>query len=203
MATKAGIPVVTVQFVADCETEAKRLARLFGVTRSGGIDHSDVTVPEDPVAGHNAADFVRTVTEKSRLLPFSGCHISATGVDHQLLEDIKHLVVNSEPATHRRFGKYAGDRGSDGEDGTGTAYMRIGGGGTYCNALTRRCTHLIAANRTSQKFVFAKQWKIHIVSVAWFLDSVKSQFRQDETTYAFTNDSASFSHLDTERSLLD
>ncbi|KAJ2670607.1 hypothetical protein GGH99_006242, partial [Coemansia sp. RSA 1285] len=132
MAARFGIPVVTVQFIVSCEIEAKRL----------GKTASDCDI----------ANAIELITQETRLPPFSGCHVSATGVSHDLLEDIKHLVVNSEFSTHERFGRYAKSHTEDGGGSSMAVYARVGGGGTYHNSLTRRCTHLIAADCTSQKF---------------------------------------------------
>ncbi|KAJ1989483.1 protein kinase activating protein dpb11 [Coemansia spiralis] len=187
VAAKVGIPVVTLQFIFDCEVEARKLSRHSDLPQmdcAGGALAAKYMVYVD---GYDSAAFVERIAERTRFLPFSGCHISTTGISGKLLEDIEHLITTSEPTTNSEYVKYASSNAVKDSDHS-SMLKHVGGGGAYYSALTRRCTHLISAEHASQKFVFAKQWKIRIVTIAWFLDSVKTGFRQDEAKYDCKDD---------------
>ncbi|KAJ2421304.1 protein kinase activating protein dpb11, partial [Coemansia sp. RSA 2524] len=68
----------------------------------------------------------------------------------------------------------------------------IGGGGVYHGVLTPTCTHLIALTPEGQKYKFARQWGVHVVSLKWFLQSLKTGYRQNEADFAFKDDNTSF-----------
>ncbi|KAJ1937937.1 protein kinase activating protein dpb11 [Linderina macrospora] len=61
--------------------------------------------------------------------------------------------------------------------------LTIGGSGSYHGELTPECTHLIAVGPTGQKYKFACQWKISIVSLEWFKKTVTTGFLQDEKEF--------------------
>ncbi|NWQ78149.1 TOPB1 protein, partial [Columbina picui] len=57
-------------------------------------------------------------------------------------------------------------------------------GGQYTGQLKmNECTHLIVQEPKGQKYVCAKKWNVHCVSVQWFSDSIEKGFCQDETMY--------------------
>ncbi|XP_064907805.1 DNA topoisomerase 2-binding protein 1 isoform X2 [Columba livia] len=57
-------------------------------------------------------------------------------------------------------------------------------GGQYTGQLKmNECTHLIVQEPKGQKYVCAKKWNVHCVSVQWFSDSIEKGFCQDEAMY--------------------
>ncbi|KAJ5497091.1 hypothetical protein N7463_009078 [Penicillium fimorum] len=56
-------------------------------------------------------------------------------------------------------------------------------GAEYRKDLTKTVTHLIARNSDSDKYRFATQWKITVVSVQWFTDSIERGMILDEEKY--------------------
>ncbi|KAJ5356569.1 hypothetical protein N7517_011178 [Penicillium concentricum] len=56
-------------------------------------------------------------------------------------------------------------------------------GAEYRKDLTKTVTHLIARNSDSAKYRFATEWKITVVSVQWFTDSIERGMILDEAKY--------------------
>ncbi|KAJ5952542.1 uncharacterized protein N7479_010955 [Penicillium vulpinum] len=56
-------------------------------------------------------------------------------------------------------------------------------GAEYRKDLTKSVTHLIARNSDGEKYKFATQWKIRVVTVKWFTDSIERGMILDEQTY--------------------
>ncbi|KAJ2634440.1 protein kinase activating protein dpb11, partial [Coemansia sp. RSA 1694] len=145
VSAKVGIPVVSLDFISECELEARE--------RSSGTPDSDTS------------EAVRQITERNRFPPFAGCRISSTGFSADMRKEIERLVENSElaSATSLLAGRMA--------DSLLSCPIRsselIGGGGLYCGVLTSDCTHLIALNPEGEKFKFAKARSIPIVSLEW------------------------------------
>ncbi|KAK4505536.1 hypothetical protein PRZ48_003499 [Zasmidium cellare] len=59
-----------------------------------------------------------------------------------------------------------------------------GKGGTYHGDLTKAVTHLIAAKPEGAKYTHAKQWKIRVVSIKWYEDSLARGMALEEDLYA-------------------
>ncbi|OQD71460.1 hypothetical protein PENPOL_c001G05027 [Penicillium polonicum] len=56
-------------------------------------------------------------------------------------------------------------------------------GAEYRKDLTKTVTHLIARNSDGEKYKFATQWNIKVVSVKWFTDSIERGMILDEQKY--------------------
>ncbi|QQK40420.1 BRCT [Penicillium digitatum] len=56
-------------------------------------------------------------------------------------------------------------------------------GAEYRKDLTKTVTHLIARNSEGEKYKFATQWNIKVVSVKWFTDSIERGMILDEQKY--------------------
>jgi len=57
-------------------------------------------------------------------------------------------------------------------------------GGTYSGELNMKtCTHLLCEQPKGQKYVFAKQWKLHCVYPLWLYDCLKKGHWIEETSY--------------------
>ncbi|KAJ5120340.1 uncharacterized protein N7515_009728 [Penicillium bovifimosum] len=56
-------------------------------------------------------------------------------------------------------------------------------GAEYRKDLTKTVTHLIARNTEGEKYKFASQWNINVVSVKWFTDSMERGMILDEQKY--------------------
>lgn len=56
-------------------------------------------------------------------------------------------------------------------------------GGEYRKDLTKTVTHLIARNSEGEKYKFATQWDIKVVSIKWFTDSIERGMILDEQKY--------------------
>ncbi|KAI8325614.1 hypothetical protein GQ54DRAFT_206268 [Martensiomyces pterosporus] len=173
---KAGIPVVSLNFITECEWEAKQRAKFR--RRSQLPDSSDF---EDDADSNGVSAAVEEITERNRLPPFSGCRVCTTGFTLDIRDEIKHLVMHTVDAGDEAFAKYVP---SSLPESSKSAKQRIGGGGSYHGVLTLDCTHLIASKPAGHKFSFAKQWGLHVVSLEWFMQSVTTGFRQEESKYA-------------------
>ena len=58
-----------------------------------------------------------------------------------------------------------------------------GNGGEYRGDLNKEVTHLIAHKPTGQKYVYAKSWGIHIISIEWLQQSLERGMILDEQLY--------------------
>jgi len=58
-------------------------------------------------------------------------------------------------------------------------------GGTFSLDLTSAVTHLIAKNSSGQKYLFAKQRRIAIVSLEWLQNAVQTHSHPDEASFVF------------------
>lgn len=56
-------------------------------------------------------------------------------------------------------------------------------GADFRKDLTKTVTHLVAREPTGQKYKFATQWKIKVVSLKWFDDSLERGMTLDESRY--------------------
>ncbi|XP_064393637.1 DNA topoisomerase 2-binding protein 1-A-like isoform X3 [Halichondria panicea] len=57
-------------------------------------------------------------------------------------------------------------------------------GGKYSGELTKDvCTHLLVGNKSSTKYRYARQWKMHCVTSQWFYDSVDCGYCMPEVEY--------------------
>ncbi|ORX68673.1 hypothetical protein DL89DRAFT_181921 [Linderina pennispora] len=156
---KASIPVVSLDFITECEYEASRRRK--------------TVYDEDDVAG-----IVSEITERARLSPFAGCRICTTGFSVEQREEIKRLVTTRIDHNDILYKNYA-----DGQ----LEILTIGGLGSYHGELTPDCTHLIAASLTGQKCKYGRLWDVSIVSFEWFRKSVATGFRQDESKFALVS----------------
>ncbi|KAJ2783662.1 protein kinase activating protein dpb11 [Coemansia javaensis] len=174
VAARLGIPAVSVEFLDECERAARRLQQ-----------QQQQQQPLDCRAA-DAARAIEQVVRQAWYQPFSGCQICTTGFDHEVREEIKALVTQATPrdgcGAARVFPRLvAGCRPSDFD----AMPERVGGGGSYHGVLTPACTHLIARSPTGQKYKFARQWGVRVVTFAWLMESLRTGYRQDEAEFAF------------------
>lgn len=59
----------------------------------------------------------------------------------------------------------------------------IAHGADFRKDLTKSVTHLIARNTEGQKYKFATQWNIKVVTMKWFTDSIERGMVLEETLY--------------------
>jgi DNA replication regulator DPB11 len=59
----------------------------------------------------------------------------------------------------------------------------IANGAEFSKDLTKSVTHLIAREPTGQKYIFATQWSINVVSVKWLTESLDRGMILDEALY--------------------
>ncbi|KAJ2472092.1 THO complex subunit 2 [Coemansia sp. RSA 2322] len=163
VSAKVGIPVVSLDFVSECELEA--------MERGDNSNTVECTV----------AEAVHQITARNRFLPFAGCRISSTGLQSELRAEIERLVENTCLASTSLLAKHMED-GLSSRAGRGGGL--IGGGGLYCGVLTGDCTHLIALGSEGEKFKFAKDRSIPVVTLEWFVQSLGAGARQQENDYA-------------------
>ncbi|PIA15864.1 hypothetical protein COEREDRAFT_15723 [Coemansia reversa NRRL 1564] len=186
VSAKVGLPVVSMNFLDECENEARRRAKkLIRLHISGDAESNSTDTKSDNV--DDAACAIRRIVELTWYRPFSGCHICTTGFDQHIREEIKSLVsdiVLSNSDSNDRFDALA--RYTE-EHSLETIFPNagwIGGGGIYHGVLTPSCTHLIAQAAEGQKYMFAKHWNICVVTIEWLLQSLRTGYRQSEDEYA-------------------
>ncbi|KAJ2160222.1 protein kinase activating protein dpb11 [Coemansia sp. RSA 552] len=175
VSAKLGIPVVSLAFLDECEEEARR--------RSSSEGKEPLLT--DPTSTDNpAAMAVRQIVGQTWYRPFSGCCICTTGFDFELREEINRLVTSGVRRDHsssfRVLGRAAG-RAHFGD--TDAVFNVLGGGGSYHCNLTLDCSHLIALKPAGQKYEFARKWNLHVVTLEWLLDTMRTGYCQDETRY--------------------
>ena len=56
-------------------------------------------------------------------------------------------------------------------------------GGEYSGDLTKKITHLIAYKPEGNKYIYARQWEVRIVSIEWLLHSLERGMILDENLY--------------------
>ncbi|KAJ2451047.1 protein kinase activating protein dpb11 [Coemansia sp. RSA 2336] len=171
VAAKVGIPVVTEEFLSECEKESLKHS----------ANSSPVPVP--------AA--LQRIVEQTWYRPFTGCIICTTGFDEDVREQIKRLstvgVKAEEYDEANALERFAA------QSGLGSVKplpKYIGGGASYQGGLTPACTHLIAIAPQGQKYAFAKEWGLAVVTFEWFLRSIKTGYRQNEADFALPGDNA-------------
>ncbi|KAJ2632787.1 protein kinase activating protein dpb11 [Coemansia sp. RSA 1290] len=171
IAAKVGIPVVTEEFLSECEIEAQK--------------HSASSSPTLVPAA------LQRIVEQTWYRPFTGCIICTTGFDEDVREQIKRLSTTGlkvdEYDEANALEQFAA------RSGLGSLKplpKYIGGGASYQGGLTPACTHLIAIAPQGQKYVFAKEWGLAVVTFEWFLRSIKTGYRQNEADFALPGDSA-------------
>ncbi|KAJ1818028.1 protein kinase activating protein dpb11, partial [Coemansia sp. RSA 2598] len=186
-----------VGFLDECEREAKRprsrLRRKFQILDASDVNGDD----DDDVCNGSAGDahseavnrtkeIVQGITHRNRIPPFSGCRVCTTGFSVEVRDEIKHFVVNLETSCKgSRILAKAGISDSDndgGKSGKGASRF-LSGGGTYHGELTPECTHLIASSAAGQKYKFARQWEMHVVSLEWFIECLRTGIRQKESDF--------------------
>ncbi|KAJ2310797.1 protein kinase activating protein dpb11 [Coemansia sp. RSA 2705] len=168
-----GIPVLTVEFLDACEKEARRCSA------------SNIEYTTDEVTAA-----VRRIAEAMWYQPFTGCRICTTGFEHGIRDEIKRLTMVATRADGYSGADVIARFMSENQLGRfGPLPRVVGGGGTYHGVLTPTCTHLIALAPEGQKYKFAKQWGVQVVTFEWFLRSVMTGYRQDEADFAFATDS--------------
>ncbi|KAJ1966479.1 protein kinase activating protein dpb11 [Dipsacomyces acuminosporus] len=174
VSAKVGIPVVSLGFIAECEREAWKRSKAH--RRSQLVDSSDV----EGDGNDSVSATVKKITERSRLPPFSGCRICITGFNDTIRDEIRHLVTHSIGEDDGLYAKYSTDAESE---GSASGLGQIGGGGSFYGELTQERTHLIAFRPAGTKYDFAKRWGLCVVSFEWFLQSLRTGFRQEESKY--------------------
>ncbi|KAJ2499577.1 protein kinase activating protein dpb11 [Coemansia sp. RSA 1972] len=174
VSAKVGIPVLSVDFLDKCEKEARR-------RNSVSSDAGDM------------AATIRNIVEQTWYWPFTGCIVCTTGFDQDIRDEIKYLTAHTTPADGYNGVEMLARFASENQLGDFDTQLKlIGGGGVYHGVLTPSCTHLIALTPEGQKYKFARQWGVHVVSLEWFLQSLKTGYRQHEADFAFKDDNGSF-----------
>ncbi|KAJ2706366.1 protein kinase activating protein dpb11 [Coemansia sp. IMI 203386] len=164
VAAKVGIPAVSVGFLDECEEMAQKQSN--GPRRRFQINDND---------DNDIAEVVREITRRHRIPPFTGCRICTTGFSVEVRDEIKRFVVNVASTS------MGGSRVLGIEDDSPEGFLS--GGGTYHGELTPECTHLIANSASGQKYRFARQWEQQVVSLQWFVESVRMGVRQREVDF--------------------
>ncbi|KAJ1793351.1 protein kinase activating protein dpb11 [Coemansia sp. RSA 2167] len=174
VSAKVGIPVLSVDFLDKCEKEARR-------RNSVGSDAGDI------------AAAIQNIVEQTWYWPFTGCLVCTTGFDQDIRDEIKYLTAHTTPADSYNGVEMLARFARENLLGDFDTHLKlIGGGGVYHGVLTPTCTHLIALTPEGQKYKFARQWGVHVVSLKWFLQSLKTGYRQNEADFAFKDDNTSF-----------
>ncbi|KAJ2415787.1 40S ribosomal protein S17.e.B, partial [Coemansia sp. RSA 2530] len=165
VSAKVGIPIVSLGFIRECESEARER-------------NIDTGFPPD--SHGDIADVLRLITERNRFPPFTGCRVSSTGFAADVRTEIERLVESASMANSCLFSqRLAEDPSKHHSLGSGL----VGGGGLYCGVLTANCTHLIAQSPEGEKFKFAKSRSIPVVSLEWFIQCLRARARQSEDEY--------------------
>ncbi|KAJ2780493.1 DNA topoisomerase 2-binding protein 1, partial [Coemansia interrupta] len=176
----AGIPAVTLDFIRDCEVEARKRSSSSSAKRKFQISDAD----DSDVFGNDDEDrrreCVNTITRRSRIPPFSGCRICTTGFESEIRDEIKQLVTSTVTSIDPDSSFYEPIYGGSSDSDRGSI---LSGGGTYHGELTPDCTHLIAQTPSGQKYMFAKRWNVHTVSIDWFIKCIQTGLRQKESDY--------------------
>ncbi|KAJ1723611.1 protein kinase activating protein dpb11 [Coemansia erecta] len=179
VAAMAGIPVVTLDFIRDCEVEASKRGSSSAKRKLQISDADDFDVFSND-GDDRRRECVDGITRCNRIPPFSGCRICTTGFESEIRDEIKRLVTSTvtsiDPENPFHEPIYSGSSDSDQKS-------ILSGGGTYHGELTPECTHLIAQTPSGQKYMFAKRWKVHTVSIEWFIRCIQTGFRQKESDY--------------------
>ncbi|KAJ1735520.1 DNA topoisomerase 2-binding protein 1 [Coemansia biformis] len=155
VSARIGIPVVSIEFLDECEKEARRRSLPSLRSLGGGNAQRGANATAD------VATAVRQATERTWYRPFSGCLVCTTGFDLEVREEMKCLITDVTPRDScRAAGVFA--RHIDGfrPDDFVAMPKLIGGGGSYNGVLTPACTHLVAQSPTGQKYKFARQWGV-------------------------------------------
>ncbi|KAJ1855093.1 protein kinase activating protein dpb11 [Coemansia sp. RSA 638] len=174
VSAKVGIPVLSVDFLDKCEKEARQ-------QNSVGGDAGDM------------AATIQNIVEQTWYWPFTGCLVCTTGFDQDIRDEIRYLTAHTTPADSYNGVEMLARFASENQLGDFDTHLKlIGGGGVYHGVLTPACTHLIALTPEGQKYKFARQWGVHVVSLEWFLQSLKTGYRQHEADFAFKDDNSNF-----------
>ncbi|KAJ2746396.1 protein kinase activating protein dpb11 [Coemansia sp. BCRC 34301] len=175
VSAEVGIPIVSLDFVSECELEARERNSEPGAhVNTNGATESGI------------ADAVRQITERNRFPPFAGCRISSTGFSADMRREIERFVENADfVSTVNLLADHMADVGSK------CSSELIGGGGLYCGVLTSDCTHLIAFCPEGEKFKFAKARSIPVVSLEWFVRCLVAGARQKEDEHTVAGDDPS------------
>ncbi|KAJ2614424.1 protein kinase activating protein dpb11 [Coemansia sp. RSA 1365] len=195
VSAKVGLPVVSMDFLDECENEARRRTKkLLRLNGSGNGESSSADTKGFSV--EDVACTIRRIVEQTWYRPFSGCHICTTGFDQHIREEIKSLVSDSELVNSNsddRIGALARYAEEHSLESICPNVRRIGGGGgIYHGVLTPACTHLIAQAPEGQKYKFAKHWNVRVVSIEWLLQSLRTGYRQNEDEYALKDSGKSY-----------
>ncbi|KAJ2080881.1 protein kinase activating protein dpb11 [Coemansia sp. RSA 988] len=185
VSAKVGLPVVSMDFLIECENEARRHTENISHLLASDNARDDSTDAKSTNVD-DATRAIRRIVEKTWYRPFSGCHICTTGFDHDIREEIKSLV--SEGVRSNSDGHVAALTRYVQENGLESILPNtrlIGGGGVYHGVLTPACTHLIAQAPEGQKYKFAKHWNVRVVTIEWLLQSLRTGYRQSEEEYTF------------------
>ncbi|CAG8051615.1 unnamed protein product [Penicillium olsonii] len=112
---------------------------------------------------------IAAMEKEYRLAPLFGLKICITGFsDRQFVHVWERVLANDCLAVPFR------------------AYMQKTteeNGAEYRKDLTKSVSHLIARDSTGEKYKFATQWHIKVVSVKWFTDSIERGMILDEDKY--------------------
>jgi len=114
---------------------------------------------------------LRTLEEQYRLPTFSGLSICITGFEDS---ELQLLGYCSSLATADNHTVALRNHLED----TATAH-----GAEFRKDLTKSVTHLVSRNTEGQKYKFATQWNIKVVTMKWFNDSIERGMVLEETLY--------------------
>ncbi|KAJ2848582.1 protein kinase activating protein dpb11 [Coemansia brasiliensis] len=169
VAAKVGIPVVTEEFLSECEIEAQK----------HNANSSPALVPA----------VLQRIVEQTWYRPFTGCIICTTGFDEDVREQIKRLSTSVVKAdAYDRSNPLEQFATQSGLSDIKPLPKYIGGGASYQGGLTPACTHLIAIAPQGQKYAFAKEWNLAIVTFEWFFRAIRTGYRQNEADFALAGD---------------
>ncbi|KAJ2726822.1 protein kinase activating protein dpb11 [Coemansia sp. Benny D115] len=191
VAAKVDIAIVSLDFVTECEKEA-RSHRSSATQRrlrvAGGSDTEDDLEP-----AVSTGELVRQIAWRTRMLPFSNCHICSTGFSVDVRDQIKHYTTERREAADISELLLHGSGETHAQKNATSTATFLSGGGAYHGEMKIGCTHLIVHTPTGQKYKYAKQFKMHIVSLDWFLDSIITGIRQKESDYSVDSPQATAS----------
>ncbi|KAJ2358020.1 protein kinase activating protein dpb11 [Coemansia sp. RSA 2618] len=172
VSAKVGLPVLSLDFLDECEKEARR--------RGSGSSSSNT--PGDVAAA------IQNIVERTWFRPFTGCIICTTGFEADIRDEISRLTTSATLSDGYSGTDILAHFVSENRLGEFDLLPKtIGGGGKYSPSLTPSCTHLIALTPESEKYKFAKTWDVQVISFEWFLQSVKTGYRQNEADFVINS----------------
>lgn len=113
---------------------------------------------------------IRALEGQYKLPTFAGLSICLTGFDDSKSMLVTFLMSQGADWSLVAFRNYVQDTAST-------------NGAEFKKDLTKSVTHLVARDAEGQKYKFATQWNIKVVSVKWFTDSMERGMALEEALY--------------------